>query len=248
VDDLIVHRVEDGVAVISLNRPDKHNALNDELAEAFRGAIDAAIDDPEVRSLLLRGEGRSFSSGRDTTQLGRRPGGISDEDFIRQAQQGRLRLLDCPKPVVAALNGYVLGGAFETALAADMRVAADTTQLGFPEIQYGLVPDTGGTQLLTLLAGPAKAKYLIISGARIDAATALAWGIVDWVVPADELDGRAMEVARQLAAATPSAATAAKLLVDRLWRERVGEGIDAELTEQIALFAERRKAAEDDRR
>jgi enoyl-CoA hydratase/carnithine racemase len=248
MSDLVLQRLVDGVAVISLNRPDKHNALNDELAEAFREAVDAAIDDPAVGCLLLRGEGPSFSSGRDTTQLGRRPGGISDEDFIRHAQQSRMRLLDCKKPVVAALKGYVLGGAFETALAADIRVAADTIRVGFPEIRFGLVPDTGGTQLLTILTGPAKAKYLIISGTRIDAATALAWGIVDWVVPADELDDRAMEIARQLATAPPAAALAAKGLVDRLWRDRLRDGIDAELTAQIALFAERRRSADDHRR
>jgi enoyl-CoA hydratase/carnithine racemase len=240
MSDLIHQWLEDGVAVISFNRPEKHNALTHEMSAAFRDMTAAAIDDPEVRCLLLRGEGRSFSSGRDTTQLGTRPDGMSDRDYIRRAQLGKLRLIDSPKPVVAALKGFVLGGAFETALAADVRVADDTAKLGFPEVRYGLVPDTGGTQLLTVLAGPAKAKYMIVSGARIDAATALAWGIVDWIVPADDLDIRAMEIAREMAAAPPSAAAAAKGLVDGLWRDRVHAGIDAELDAQVALFAERR--------
>jgi enoyl-CoA hydratase/carnithine racemase len=233
-------RTQDTVAVISFNRPEKHNALTDAMSDAFRKAIATAIDDPDVRCLLLRGEGPSFSSGRDTTQLGSRPEGVSDDEYIARAQRGKLRLLASPKPVVAALKGYVLGGAFETALAADVRVAATTTELGFPEVRYGLVPDTGGTQLLTVLAGPAKAKYLVISGARIDAVTALAWGVVDWVVGPDELDDRAMEVAMQLAAAPPGAAAAAKRLVDHLWHERVRAGFDLERQAQVALFAERR--------
>ncbi len=240
MSDLLKVRVKDGVAVISFNRAEKHNALTDEMSEAFRDAAAFAIDDPEVRALLLRGEGQSFSSGRDTTQLGTRPEGMSDDAYIARAQQGKLRLLDCPKPIVAALKGYVLGGAFETSLAADVRVADDTAQLGFPEVRYGLVPDTGGTQLLTVLAGPAKAKYLIMSGERIDAATALAWGIVDWVVAPGDLDDRAMAAATQLAAAPPSAVTAGKRLVDQLWRDRVRVGFDLERAAQVSLFAERR--------
>lgn len=236
-----------GVAVISFDRPEKHNALTDAMSAAFRDASAEAIDDPDVRCLLLRGEGRSFSSGRDTTQLGTRPAGMSDDDYIAQAQQGKLRLLDSPKPVVAALKGYVLGGAFETALAADVRMADDTAELGFPEVHHGLVPDTGGTQLLTVLAGPAKAKYLVMSGARIEAATALAWGIVDWVVGVDELDPRALAVAEQLAAAPSSAAAAGKRLVDGLWRERIRSGFDQERAAQVALFADRRLAATRDR-
>ena len=237
-------RIRDSVAVISFNRPERHNALTDAMSDAFREATATAIDDPDVRCLLLRGEGPSFSSGRDTTQLGARPEGVSDDEYIAQAQSGKLRLLDSPKPVVAALKGYVLGGAFETALAADVRVAADTTQLGFPEVGYGLVPDTGGTQLLTVLAGPAKAKYLVISGARITADTALAWGIVDWVVDLDDLDDRAMDVAVQLAAAPPAAAAAGKRLVDHLWRDRVRAGFEHEREAQVALFAERRVVGE----
>jgi enoyl-CoA hydratase len=240
MSDLIHQRLEDGVAVISFNRPEKHNALTDEMSEAFRDIVAAAVDDPEVRGLLLRGEGRSFSSGRDTTQLGSRPEGESDREYIRRAQLGKRRLLESPKPVVAALKGYVLGGAFETALAADVRVADESAQLGFPEVRYGLVPDTGGTQLVTALAGPAKAKYLIVSGARIHATTALAWGLVDFLVAAHDLDRRALEIAKELAAAPPSAAAAAKALVDRVWGDHVRAGMDAELEAQVTLFAQRR--------
>lgn len=146
-------------------------------------------------------------------------------------------MLRASKPVVAAVQGHVLGGAFEMALAADLRVAADDARFGFPEIRFGLVPDTGGTQLLTMLAGPAKAKYMIISGDRVDVVTAREWGFVDFVVPRAGLDEAGLALARSLAAAPPLAAAMAKQLVDQAWSGTVERGIRSELLAQTALFA-----------
>jgi len=237
---LVKYEITDGVAVISFNRPERHNALNDEMGAEWRGALFKALGDPAARCLLLRGEGRSFSSGRDTAELGRRVGGESDFSFVRRHQDVRLALLDASKPVVAAVRGYALGGAFETALSADVRIAATDAQLGFPEIGYGLVADTGGTQLLTALAGPSKAKWLLMSGERIGAAQALAWGIVDWVVPPEELDERALVIARQLAAGPPAAIAMTKQLVDQVWGPTIRNGMRQELLAQTALFAARK--------
>lgn len=234
---LVTAHLVDGVGEVTLARRERHNAISDEMSGELARAMAWALGDPSVRCLLLRAEGPSFSSGRDTAQLGRRQGGESDLSFVRRAQEGRIATLTAPKPVVAAVQGYCLGGAFEMALAADVRVAADDARFAFPEIQFGLVPDTGGTQLLTMLAGPSKAKYLVISGERIDAATALAWGVVDWVVPRAELDAAARRIARQLAAAPPQAAAVAKQLVDQAWSGAVLNGIRAELLAQTALFA-----------
>jgi enoyl-CoA hydratase/carnithine racemase len=233
----VLHRVVDRVAVISFNRPELHNAIDDETSEQWRAAMQESIRDEETRCILLRGEGPSFSSGRDTTQLGRRAAGESDRSFVRRHQEARLETLAAPKPVVAAVRGYALGGAFELVLSADMRIAATDAVFGFPEIRYGLVADTGGTQLLTPLIGPAKAKYLLISGDRIDADTALRWGVVDWVVEPDELDTAALDLARRLATAPPRAAATVKRLVDRAWASSVRTGIDEELIAQVELFA-----------
>jgi enoyl-CoA hydratase/carnithine racemase len=136
-----------------LNRPERHNAFDDAFSDAFHRALTQACGDPEVRVLPLRGEGASFSSGRDVAMLGVRPGGESDHDFAVAHQAARLRLLVCPKPVVVAMKGYVLGGGLETALAGDMRLVASDTLLGFPEVTYGLMTDTGGAPLTTTLAG-----------------------------------------------------------------------------------------------
>lgn len=235
--DLVLRDLTEGVAVVSLNRPEKHNAFSDELVAAWRSAVAWAIEERDARCILLRGEGPSFSAGRDLTELGQRAHGESDFEFVRRAQDHKLRLAEAPKPVVAALKGYVLGGALETALWADIRIAADDVQMGLPEIRIGILPDTGGTQLLSVLVGPARAKYLIMTGERVGAAEALAWGLVNEVVSPERLDERAGEVARRLAAGPPLALALAKQLVDQMWTEQVRRGVRQELIAQTALFA-----------
>ncbi len=229
--------IVDGVGIVSFNRPARHNAIDDELGREWRDAVGRALEDDAVRCLLLCGEGRSFCSGRDTAQLGQRAGGESDVEFVSHAQEIRVAMLESSKPVVAAVQGYALGGGFETALGADMRIAADDAVFAFPEVHYGLIADTGGTQLLTPLVGPAKAKYLLMTGERIDAAQALAWGIVDWVVPTSELRAAAFTLAGKLAAAPPTSVGFAKQLVDQAWAGSIRNGMRQEVLAQAALFA-----------
>jgi enoyl-CoA hydratase/carnithine racemase len=235
--EVVLASVVDGVGVVSFNRPARHNAIDDELGREWRAAVAEALVDDAVRCLLLCGEGPSFCSGRDTAQLGTRAGGESDVAFVAHAQEVRIAIMESPKPVVAAVQGYALGGGFETALGADMRVASDDAVFGFPEINFGLMADTGGTQLLTPLIGPARAKYLLMTGARIDAALALSWGVVDWVVPTPELRETALELAAKLAAAPPTAVAFAKQLVDQAWAGSIRNGMRQEVVAQAALFA-----------
>ncbi|MGD9704536.1 MAG: enoyl-CoA hydratase/isomerase family protein [Acidimicrobiia bacterium] len=232
---VLVEHIDD-VAVISFNRPERHNALNDEMGERWRDVLRKAIADTDVRCILLRGEGRSFSSGRDTSQLGMRVAGEPDLTFVRRHQAIRLETMAAPKPVVAAIKGFCLGGAFEIALSADMRVASTDALFAFPEVKYGLMADTGGTQLLTPLIGPSKSKYLHLTGERLDAQTALDWGVVDFLVPPDELDGAALALARKLATAPPLAAAMIKQTVDQAWAATISTGIQMELFGQVALF------------
>lgn len=232
---LLTH-VEGRVGVITFNRPSRHNALSDELTKRYTEALGLFIARDDIRCILLRGEGRSFCSGRDVAELGRRAKGESDFLFIRRHQRRLLEQMDAHKPIIAALKGAVLGGGCEIALAADIRVTSSKLKLGLPEINYGLLPDTGGTQLLTALIGPSRTKYLVLSGETLDAATALAWGAVDFVVEPNGLDERALEIAQLIASKPPLALAMGKQMVDQVYGPQIRNGIAQELLAQTALF------------
>jgi enoyl-CoA hydratase/carnithine racemase len=155
---------------------------------------------------------------------------------VRRHQQLRLAILESPKPVVAAVKGAAIGGGCEMALAADIRVAATTLKMALPEINYGLLPDTGGTQYLTNLIGPARAKYMVMSGARIDAQTALDWGAVDFITTPEDVDRKAQEIATELAAKPPIALAMAKSMIDQSTSGNIRNGLTQELLAQTALF------------
>lgn len=241
--DLVTLTVADGVAVLSLIRPERHNAIDDDLHEELLKQWASAADDSDVRVILLRGEGPSFCSGRDTSQLGQRVAGESDLSFVRRHQQSRVAQLSCPKPVVAAVRGHALGGGLELALVADLRIVASDVRMAFPEISYGLMTDTGGAPLATTLIGPARTKWMLMSGRVVEAQQALEWGLADEVVSPDELDARALAVAKELATKPTEALAMIKATVDGMWHAQVHAGLRSELLGQVALFAARRGAS-----
>jgi len=240
--------IADGVATISLNRPERHNAIDDELRDDLSRTWDAVLADRSARVILLRGEGRSFCSGRDTSQLGRRPNNETDLAFIRYTQDVRVKQLGSYKPIIAALRGHVLGGGLELALAADIRIAAADLRMAFPEIRYGLMSDTGGAPLVTMLAGPSRAKWMLMTGRPVDADRALAWGLVDEVVAPEEVDGVAAALAREIAAAPADALALVKQTVDGLWHGALHAALRQELAAQAVLFAERSSRRQPDPR
>ena len=243
----VLTETRDRIRLISLNRPERHNAMDDAALDQFGQALAAAAADTEVDVILLRGEGRSFCSGRDTSLINSEgaagESGGTDFEFIRRHQDHRLAQLDCVKPIVAALKGTVAGGGLEIALAADIRIAADDVRLSFPEIRYALTADTGGSVLATVLAGPSRAKLMLMTGRRVSAATALSWGLVDEVVSPDELDATALALCAEIAGHSNSAIQASKQLVDQAWRGTIMNGIRAELHAQVALFSSQEFAA-----
>jgi len=228
--------VADGVATISLNRPERHNAIDDDLHDELVSVWEKVLADPAARVVLVRGEGRSFCSGRDTKQLGRRVQGESDLSFIRRHQHLRIMQLDSPKPVIAALRGNVLGAGLEMALAADIRIAGSDLRMAFPEIRYGLMVDTGGSPLATMLAGPSRAKWMLMTGKSVDADRALAWGLVDEVVAPEDVDDCAATLAREISAAPAEALAMIKQTVDGIWHGALHGALRAELLGQVALF------------
>jgi enoyl-CoA hydratase/carnithine racemase len=234
--DTVTVTFDGGVGVVSLNRPDRHNAFNDEMDVAFFGALEALAQRDGLRALVWRGEGGSFSSGRDTAELGQRSKGQSDYDFIAEGH-GRTRLLyTFPVPIVVALKGWVLGGSFERALLCDLRIAADDARMALPEVQHGVIPDSGGVARLFQMAGHGLAADLALTGRIIDAEEALRHGIVSRVVATEELDTVALEIAAEIASRSPLAVRMARGVLRALATEEVERGMHEELLAQSLLF------------
>jgi enoyl-CoA hydratase len=198
---------EGPVWLLRLNRPEVHNALNAELMEALAGALTALDEDPEVRAVVLTGNDRAFAAGADIAELE----GRSPVDILQSTALARWDVLRrFSKPLIGAVSGWVLGGGLELALCCDLLVASETARFGQPEIQIGVMPGAGGTQRLTKIVGKMRAMELVLTGRRITAAEALAWGLVNRVAPVEAYLAEAMDLARRIAAGPPVALRLAK--------------------------------------
>jgi enoyl-CoA hydratase/carnithine racemase len=198
--DTILLELDGPVAIVSNNRPEKHNAANNEMDERLWEVLEELHQRDGVRAVVWRGNGRSFSSGRDLGELGARPEGVSDLEFIEGHNRADL-FFSIPAPVLVALKGWVIGGSFERALLCDMRIAGESARMRLPEVVHGVVPDTGGTARLFQMAGHGLAADLALTGRVMDAEEALRHGVVSKVVPDAELDATALEIAHQIARA-----------------------------------------------
>ena len=229
--------VDDGVATIRLDRP-KLNALNVEVQEEIRAAAVEAGDRADVKAVVVWGGERVFAAGADIKEMAAM--GYTDMvDRSGALQSSITAVARIPKPVIAAITGYALGGGCELALACDFRVVADDAKLGQPEILLGIIPGAGGTQRLSRLVGPARAKEIIFSGRFLDAEEALRIGLADKVVPAAEVHGAAMAWARSYVGAASYAVRAAKEAVDRGLETDLETGLQIERMLFAGLFATR---------
>ncbi len=200
-------RIEDrgAVRLIAIDRPERLNALNSATLDALDAAFAAAADDANVRVVVLTGSGpKAFVAGADIAEMADLTP-TQGRDFSLRGQRMMRRLERMPKPVIAMVNGFALGGGLELAMACHLRIAADSAKVGQPEINLGLIPGFGGTQRLLRLCGRAATLELCLTGTPIDAARAQALGIVNRVVPAAELEAETMRLAEQLANAAPLA-------------------------------------------
>ncbi len=224
--EFVVLEKSGGIGTIRLDRPPM-NALNAQVQEELVAAATEATEDDAVRAVVVYGGEKVFAAGADIKQMLQ----ISHEDMVARA--GALTgALGClarvPKPVVAAINGYALGGGCEIALACDWRVASADAKLGQPEIALGVIPGGGGTQRLSRLIGPARTKDLVLTGRIVDATEALAMGLVDAVVPAGEsVYEAALAMVRRYVDGPAQAIRAAKLAIDG--------GLDLELEAALEL-------------
>ena len=233
--ELVRLEVADGVATMRLDRP-KMNALDVQMQEEIRSAAIEATERDDVKAVVVWGGERVFAAGADVKEMA----DMSYTDMVKRSgalQSAFTAVARIPKPVVAAVNGYALGGGCELALCADIRIAADDATLGQPEILLGIIPGAGGTQRLARLVGPSRAKDLIFSGRFVKADEALAIGLVDHVVPAADVYVAAVKWASQFSTAASYAVRAAKESIDRGLEVDLETGLEIERQQFAALFA-----------
>ncbi|MEU2349220.1 enoyl-CoA hydratase-related protein [Modestobacter sp. NPDC049651] len=223
--EFVTLEVADGVGTIRLDRP-KMNAIDEQLHREVRTAAMEATERADVRAVVLYGGERVFAAGADIKAMSQLTG-ASMVAWGRELTVSFTQVARIPKPVIAAITGYALGGGYELALCADFRVMGAGAKVGQPEVLLGVIPGAGGTQRLARLVGPAKAKDLVFTGRHVSAEEALEMGLADAVVPDDEVYATAVAMARKFAAGPPLALAAAKQAID--------EGLDGPLAAGLEL-------------
>jgi len=227
--------VADGIGTIRLDRPPV-NALNDQLRDELADVAGAAAAATEIRTVILYGGEKVFAGGADIKQMAE-ASYAEMADRSGRLQEAMTRVATIPKPVIAAITGYALGGGLELALAADFRVAGESARLGQPEILLGIIPGAGGTQRLPRLVGPAKAKDIIFTGRMVKAAEAQAMGLVDLVTPDDAVYQAALDLVKRYATGPAVALGAAKQAIDHGLDVGLATGLEIERVQFAALFA-----------
>lgn len=230
-------RYEPNLAILTLDRPDRLNAMGNEMDGQFWDALDEIYARDDIRCILWRAEGRAFSAGRDVNDLGNRGPGESDYHYISNGHAQTHRLLVPPKvPIVCAIQGWCIGGSFERTLLCDMRIAADDAKFRLPELAHGLIPDSGGTARLFQMCGHGLVTDLVLTGRVMDAEEALRHGVVSRVVPRDQLDEVALEAARTIASHPPLAVHAWRQGLLDLATPTVTNALHGELLAQMLVY------------
>jgi len=221
---VLLERPAEGVVLLRINRPEARNALNLEVRKLLAKHLTELGEDTTTRAIVLTGNSKSFAAGADIKEM-------AEAGTIEMLQRGVHKLwraiAGCPKPVIAAVSGYALGGGCELAMTCDIIIAGESASFGQPEVKIGIIPGGGGTQRLTHAAGKYKAMKYVLTGEMIPAKEAFEMGLASEVVPDPEVEGRAIDLARQIAVLPPLAVQLAK--------EAVLAGMDAPLSTALAL-------------
>ncbi|UDY34232.1 enoyl-CoA hydratase/isomerase family protein [Dermatobacter hominis] len=224
--------VEGAVAVITNDNPDKHNAFDDAMDAALFDILAELRGRPEIRAVVWRGEGRSWSSGRDVGSIGTNRTEMTHHELMTRGIRGIQQLWELEAPVIVAIHGWALGGSFQRALLCDIRIASTDARFMLPEVGHGVIPDTGGVAVLYEMCGHGLVSDMVLTGRRLSADEALAHGIVSRVVPREELDSTAMEMAEKIAAAPAVTVKMARRVISHLARPQVRASMEDELIYQ----------------
>lgn len=228
--------LENNIFTITINRPDKLNALNKTVMDELSAAIDEVYSNPEIKSAIITGAGpKSFVAGADISEFV----GLSKEQGMALAKKGQdtfFKIENSPKPIVAAVNGFALGGGCELAMSCHFRIASENAKFGQPEVNLGLIPGYGGTQRLTQLIGKGRAIELLVSANMIDANTALQYGLVNYVVPQEELLNKAKSILEVINSKAPIAVAGCIKAANAVFDESQN-GFETEIKEFGNCFA-----------
>ncbi len=234
--DTLIYEKDNGIAWVTLNRPETLNAVNLQMRDELWEVLHALRDDPEIGVAVFKGagerpggrpSGRAFSAGADISEFGTAPSVVEARRARRERDVWGF-MLDIEKPLIAAIHGFALGAGIELSMCCDLRIAADDARIGLPEVTLGYIPSAGGTQLMPRIVRPGIAMSLILSGDPIDAAEALRIGLVHRVVPRDRLYAEAEAMARRLLGLSPQVLRLAKTAVTQGLDLPLGEGLDLE--------------------
>lgn len=225
--NIILEKMTDGFAVLTLNRPEVLNAFNNKTFEELNGALDIVESDRSIRGLIITGAGRAFAAGADLSEI-RHDGIEENRRYSQTAQRVFDRIEELDIPVIAAVNGFALGGGCELAMACDIRIAGEKAKFGMPEVSLGVIPCFGGTQRLPALVGRAKAKELIFTGKKLTAAEAEAIGLVNAVTTQDELMNSATSMMAQILKNSSTGLKYAKLTLNYSRNVTLREGLEFE--------------------
>jgi enoyl-CoA hydratase/carnithine racemase len=247
VTDRIHLEIDGPVATITNDQPDKHNAFDDEMDARLFEILAELRGRPDVRVVIWRGEGKSFSSGRDVGSIGTQQTELTHHELMRRGHRGIQQLWEMDQPVLVACKGWVMGGSFQRALLCDVRVAAEGTRFRLPELTHGVIPDTGGMAVLHQMCGPGVVSDMVLTGRIMEADEALRHGIVSRVVDPDELDEVVRTMAEQIAAAPAVTVKLAREVLRQLSVPQIRTSMRDEMIYQTFLnrsddFAEFRAA------
>lgn len=244
--------VDGAIATITNDHPDTHNAFDDAMDQRLFEILGELRHRPEVRAVIWRGEGRSFSSGRDVRAIGGGQVALSHHELMTRGHRGIQQIFELDAPILVACQGWSIGASFQRALLCDIRVAAEGARFRLPEVTHGVIPDTGGVARLFQMCGHGVASDLVLTGRVLTAAEALSLGVVSRVVPPDELDATVREMAEQIAAAPAVTVKVARRVIGHLAEPEVRSSMAEELIGQTFInrsddAAERRAAAAEGR-
>jgi enoyl-CoA hydratase len=235
--ETLLYEKKDGIGTVTLNRPDKLNALNSTVYNELYDVFEAIEGDAAVRAIILTGAGeRAFAAGSDVAEM-QNMDTLEIQKFMAAIRRASDRVYSLSKPTIAAVNGYALGGGCELSMCCDLRIASEKARFGQPEITLGLIPGASGTQRLPRLVGAAKAKEMIFLGDMIDAATALSLGLVNKVVPPEKLMEEAMAWATKLAGMSGPVLAMAKMAINTGVDTDIASGLNMEAKCNALCFA-----------